>query len=206
MTKQNEIQEQNKKLEKMKNYSQVREQSTNMMKAVIIVVQYSVPEKISKSLISKFFSVNQSKLKHKVWHYLNGFLDGNKKESRYLNCQEEEELVKVIKQKQETQDSFHLHEISKEMIEKVKKDSFDLQAFNLALGRTKKAFDSMQKLYQFEMEEVIPPTEGWFQRFLKRHDLKDRDLASKFNKNEKVSFLSKSKPTKMKVLRKSKNL
>jgi hypothetical protein len=51
LTKQKEIVEQLKKLEKMKNYSQVREQSTDMMEAVIILVHHSIQEKISK----KFF-------------------------------------------------------------------------------------------------------------------------------------------------------
>jgi hypothetical protein len=55
MTKQKEIVEQLKKLEKMKNYSQVREQSTDMMKAVIILVHYSIQEKIPKKRILNFF-------------------------------------------------------------------------------------------------------------------------------------------------------
>jgi hypothetical protein len=108
MTKHNEIIEQNKKLEKMKNYSQVREQSTDMMKAVIIVIHYSVPEKIPKKRISNFFSVNPSKLKEKVWHYLNGFDNGNKQNLRYLNAHEEEKLVKEMKQHK---DGLNFHQV-----------------------------------------------------------------------------------------------
>jgi hypothetical protein len=111
MTKQNEILDQTKNLKLIKNYSIVREQNTNMMKAVIVVVEYSVSEKISKTLISNFFSVNQSKLKQKVWHYLNGFHDGNKKKLRYLNTQEEEELVEEILQHEDAQDALDLHEV-----------------------------------------------------------------------------------------------
>jgi hypothetical protein len=51
-----------------------------------------------KKFQKNFFSVNASKLKHKVWHYLNGFTDGNKQNLRYLNAQEEQELVEEIKQ------------------------------------------------------------------------------------------------------------
>jgi hypothetical protein len=111
MTKQKEIVKQLKKLEKMKNYSQVREQSIDMMKAVIILVHHSIQEKIPKKRISNFFSVNASKLKHKVWHYLNGFNDGNKQNLRYLNAQEEEELVEEIKQHEDAQDALNLHEV-----------------------------------------------------------------------------------------------
>jgi hypothetical protein len=54
MTKQKEIVEQLKKLEKMKNYSQVREQSTDMMKAVIILVHHSIQEKHEGSFTFDF--------------------------------------------------------------------------------------------------------------------------------------------------------
>jgi hypothetical protein len=42
----------------------------------------------------------------------------------------------------------------------------------MALGRTMNAYDKMVTLYNFEMKEVIPPTEGWFYKFLKRHNIK----------------------------------
>jgi hypothetical protein len=42
----------------------------------------------------------------------------------------------------------------------------------MAHGRTLNAYEKMVTLYDFEMEEVVPPTEGWFQGFLKRHEIK----------------------------------
>jgi hypothetical protein len=66
------------------------------------------PRKNSKKKNFKFFA---SKLKHKVWHYLNGFNDGNKQNLRYLNAQEEEELVEEIKQHEDAQDALNLHEV-----------------------------------------------------------------------------------------------
>jgi hypothetical protein len=58
-----------------------------------------------------WFTENQSKLKQKVWHYLNGFHDGNKKNLRDLNTQEEEELVEEILQHEDAQDTLNLHEV-----------------------------------------------------------------------------------------------
>jgi hypothetical protein len=42
----------------------------------------------------------------------------------------------------------------------------------MAHGRTLNVYEKMVTLYDFEMEEVVPPTEGWFQGFLKRHEIK----------------------------------
>jgi hypothetical protein len=42
----------------------------------------------------------------------------------------------------------------------------------MAHGRTLNAYEKMVTFYDFEMEEVVPSTEGWFQGFLKRHEIK----------------------------------
>jgi hypothetical protein len=99
---------------------------------------------------------------------------------------------------------------------------FNFKAYEIAHERSLKAFDKMVTLYDFEMKEVAPPSEGWFHTFLKRHEIKTPssdqaplpkkmfvgELLSKEKhespskpKKEKVSLTKK--PTKMKVLRKS---
>jgi hypothetical protein len=98
---------------------------------------------------------------------------------------------------------------------------FNFKAYEIAHERSLKAFDKMVTLYDFEMKEVAPPSEGWFHTFLKRHEIKtpsssspppkkmfvgellskEKHESSSKPKKEKVSLTKK--PTKMKVLRKS---
>eukprot|EP01080_Neovahlkampfia_damariscottae_P002361 gene2361-2829_t len=70
---------------KLLNHADVRNEKDDYMKGVILVLNYSKQEKISKQKLNK------------VWHYLNGFTDGTLKDSRYLNL-DEEVLVEEIKE------------------------------------------------------------------------------------------------------------
>jgi hypothetical protein len=57
---------------------------------------------LSHNQICDYLKINKDTLKRKVWNFLNGFIDGEKEKTRYLNENEEEVLAEEIRQHEDS--------------------------------------------------------------------------------------------------------